>query len=138
MILDADWDGSPGAAAIERDLEARVAAVWDPEDVVVIVPDPEIEALVLVARQSTRGRLRATAASGPTRCPAQAGHWADDHAKPPRPKEALEYLHRVHGTDLSPAVRRRAAEKVSVRGCQDPAFHRLRTTLQRWFPAEGR
>ena len=138
VILDADWDGSPGAAVIEHDLGARVAAVWDPENVVVIVPAPEIEAWFWLPDSPHVATAMDYRGVRPYReVLASAGLWPADHAKPPRPKEALEYLHRARGTDISPAVRRRAAEKVSPRGCQDPAFHRLRTTLQRWFPAEG-
>lgn len=57
--------------------------------------------------------------------------------KPPRPKEALEYMNRAYRTDISPAVRRRAAERISVRGCQDPAFRQFRDQLRQWFPADS-
>jgi len=131
--------GSLGAAAIERDLGARVAQIWDPEHAVVIVPEPEIEAWFwqpdnthITAAMDYRG-------TRPYReVLAAAGFWPEDCAKPPRPKEALEYLRTAFGTDTSPAVRRRAAERVSVRACQDPAFLRLRATLRRWFPPEHR
>lgn len=139
VMLDADWDGSPGAAVIERELGQRLAAVWEPEHVVVIVPDPEIEAWFWLPNSPHVSDAMGYRGSRPYReVLAAAGHWPDDHAKPPRPKEALEYLHKPYGTDKSPAVRRRAAEKVSVHGCQDPAFHLLRTALRRWFPAEDR
>ena len=139
VMLDADWEGSPGAAAIEHERGRRVADVWDPENAVVIAPDPEIEAWFWLPDSPHVGEAMGYRGAKPYReVLAAAGHWPDDRPKPPRPKEALEYLHRAHGTDKSPAVRRRAAEKMSLRGCQDPAFHRLRATLRRWFPPESR
>jgi hypothetical protein len=139
VMLDADWDGSPGAAAIHRDVSARVARVWPPEDVAVIVPDPEIEAWFWQPDSPHVATAMNYRGERPYReVLARAGHWPDDRAKPPRPKEALEYMRRDYRTDLSPAVLRRAAEHVSVRGCHDLAFRLLRDTLRRWFPAEGR
>lgn len=136
LMLDADWDGSPGAAAIESAVSSRLERVWDPADCVVIVPDPEIENWFwqpdsphVAAAMNYRGDL-------PYRkVLSAAGYWPDGCAKPPRPKEALEYMNRAHRTDISPAVRRRAAERISVSGCQDPAFQRLRDQLRQWFPA---
>lgn len=139
VMLDADWDGSPGAAGILSQVSTLVTRVWPAEDVAVIVPEPEVEAWFwqpdsphVKAAMNYRGER-------PYReVLAMAGHWPDGRPKPPRPKEALEYMRRVYRTDLSPAVRRRAAEHVSVRSCHDPAFRLLRDTLRRWFPAEGR
>lgn len=139
VMLDADWDGSPGAFAIHRDVSALVTRVWAPDDVAVVVLEPEIEAwfwhpdnphvTTAMNYRGTRPYREVLAA---------AGYWPDDLLKPPRPKEALEYMRRAYRTDLSPAVLRRAAEQVSVRGCHDPAFRLLRDILRRWFPAQRR
>lgn len=139
VMLDADWDGSPGAAAITAHVEALVQRVWAPGDVGVIVPDPEIEAWFWLPDSPHVATAMRYRGSLPYReVLAGAGHWPEGAAKPPRPKEALEYLRFRHGTDFSPAVRRRAAERVSVARCADPAFLTLRDMLRRWFPAEDR
>lgn len=139
VMLDADWDGSPGGPAIDRHVSALVANVWEPDEVAVIVLEPEIEAWFwqpdsphVKAAMNYRG-------DRPYReVLARAEHWPDGVTKPPRPKEALEYMRKAHRADLSPAVLRRAAQHVSVRRCQDAAFGLLRETLCRWFPGEGR
>ena len=53
--------------------------------------------------------------------------------KPPRPKEALEAVLREVRRPRSSALYLSIAKKVSLARCADPAFARLRTTLQRWF-----
>lgn len=57
--------------------------------------------------------------------------------KPTRPKEALEAVFPACRLPRSAANYRRIAERVSLSRCVDPAFGRLRKTLQRWFPAQG-
>ncbi len=103
IMLDADWDGSPGAADILSGVSTRVARVWRPEDMAVIVLEPEIEAWFwqpdnphVATAMNYRGErhYREVLTS--------AGYWPDDHPKPPRPKEALEYMRRTYRTDFSP------------------------------------
>lgn len=137
VMLDADWDGSPGAAAIRDDVTALVARVWSPADVAVIVLDPEIETWFwqpdsphVATAMNYRGQRQYREVL------AAAGYWPNGHPKPPRPKEALYYMRRVHRTDFSPAVLQRAAAQVSPRRCVDPAFGSLCNALRRWFPPE--
>lgn len=69
----------------------------------------------------------------------RARHWPVGEPKPPRPKEAREYLlRRPYRTDPSNAVFRRAAANVSVKGCTDPAFQQLCGALRAWFPQRAR
>jgi hypothetical protein len=68
---------------------------------------------------------------------AEAGHWPADQVKPPRPKEAREYLRKHYRTDPSNAVFKRAGSTISISGCTDPAFHLLCQPLRRWFPVEA-
>jgi hypothetical protein len=57
-------------------------------------------------------------------------------AKPGRPKEAMEAALRVVRKPRSSAIYQELAATVSLRRCADPAFLKLRNTLQGWFPAE--
>jgi len=139
VMLDADWEGSPGAARIHEDVSERVARVWEPVDVAVVVLDPEIEAWFwqpdsphVAAAMNYQGKR-------PYReILTDAGHWPPGSRKPLRPKEALQFMRRTHRTDLSPAVLQRAASHASVRDCVDPAFRTLCDALRGWFPLEQR
>lgn len=56
--------------------------------------------------------------------------------KPERSKEALEAVLLEVRKPRSSAVHQALAEKVSLGHCSDPAFRRLRATLQQWFGAK--
>ena len=75
------------------------------------------------------------------RCPenyrqvfASAGYWPTGAPKPPRPKEALGYLHRHHKVKAFNAEFGKLAEAMSVRKCQVLAFIQLHHQLRAWFP----
>jgi hypothetical protein len=131
VILDEDWGGTPRADAIRQHIGERMAEVW--KEFAVIVIEPELEAW-LMSRNEHLARI--------LRCPenyreilATAGFWPADLAKPPRPKEALEYLKRRHRARTANADFGKLAEAMSVQRCQDPAFLQLRDQLRTWFPA---
>lgn len=132
VILDADWNGSPGAAAIHEHVAKRMTGRWS--EFAVIVIDPELEAWIM----SDNAHLART-----FRCPEnyrqvlqQAGWWPTDRPKPPRPKEALEHLKRHHKVRVVNADFGKLACVMSVRQCQDPAFNTLRDQLRAWFPGQ--
>ncbi len=64
------------------------------------------------------------------------GLLADDASKPSDPKQAMLDALRHMKKPPSAALFDQLARSVSVRRCIDPAFDKLRTTLQQWFPAE--
>ncbi|MFB3133348.1 MAG: hypothetical protein ACE10K_12585, partial [Rhodothermales bacterium] len=53
--------------------------------------------------------------------------------KPQRPKEAVEAVLRATDTPRSSSLYRQLAQKVSLNRCDDPAFLKLKSTLQEWF-----
>lgn len=55
--------------------------------------------------------------------------------KPVRPKEAMEYLMREIRRSRSSSAYQEIAARISLNGCSDPAFLRLRHTLRTWFVA---
>jgi hypothetical protein len=133
VILDADWNGSPGAATIREQVGQHLKADW--AEFAVIVIEPELEAWLM-----NDGPHLATI----FRCPenyrqilARAGHWPAGLAKPPRPKEALEYLRHRHRARATNAEFGKLAATMSVRQCQDPAFLQLRDQLRIWFPEQS-
>jgi hypothetical protein len=62
------------------------------------------------------------------------GYLQEKEVKPQRPKEAMEKALRLAGKKRSSAIYARLARKVSLSRCVDPAFVKLRETLQSWFP----
>jgi hypothetical protein len=131
VILDEDWVGSPGADVIRRHIGERMAEVWKEFAIIVIVP--ELEAWLMNENEHLARIFR---------CPknyreilANADFWPVGSAKPPRPKEALEYLRKRHKARATNAEFGKLAEAMSVRRCQDPAFLQLRDKLREWFPA---
>ncbi|WP_410820581.1 methylation-associated defense system protein MAD4 [Micromonospora sp. 050-3] len=140
IMLDNDWQGTPGPEKIYNDLNQRMRDTW--AEFAVILIEPELEAWVWQDNPRVAQALN---------CPANfrqiladSGHWPRDRAKPARPKEALEHLRDRyrdlrrdgHKVDRSPALFKRLAAGISVRGCVDPAFLKLRDTLRDWFPEE--
>lgn len=140
VLLDNAWEGSPGVDRIYGELSRRLRESWNQYEVIVL--DPELEAWVWQDNPRLADALD---------CPrdfreilARSGHWPRDRAKPPDPKAALEYLRKRyrdprrdgHRVDPGKALFKRLAARVSVRGCVDPAFLRLRDTLRDWFPEE--
>lgn len=130
VIVDADWTGSPGAAAIREHISERVAVTW--KEFAVIVIEPELEAWIMSESPHLVGILH---------CPKDyrqilqdAGFWQDNTAKPPQPKEALDHLRRKHRVRVFNADFGKLAQAMSVRQCQDPAFNQLRDHLRAWFP----
>jgi hypothetical protein len=132
VILDADWNGSPGASAIHEHVAKRMTERW--RQFVVIVIDPELEAWIMNDNAHLARIFR---------CPdnyrqllQQAGWWPADRPKPPRPKDALEHLRRHHKVRVVNADFGKLASVMSVRQCQDLAFHSLRDHLRAWFPEQ--
>ncbi|MEU0519107.1 hypothetical protein [Streptosporangium sp. NPDC006007] len=130
VMLDADWDGSPGAKAIHHHIGRCLDGAWEHYAVVVI--DPELEAWVWQDNPNVAEALKCS--TDFRKNLADSGHWPHDHLKPPDPKSALDHLRRRHRADGSNAAFRRLAEKISVRHCQDPAFNHLCEHLRAWFP----
>lgn len=130
VMVDADWDRSPGATTMRKDISQRMAAHWQEFGVIVI--EPELEAwlmnenthLVRIFRfpENYRQILH------------QAGRWPADLPKPPRPKEALKHLMQQQKVRVVNADFGKLAAVMSVRQCQDPAFNELRDHLRTWFP----
>jgi hypothetical protein len=66
----------------------------------------------------------------------ERGFKQEDEAKPNCPKEAVEEALRIAQKARSAALYKQLAERVSLRKCVDPAFDKLKTILQTWFPEE--
>lgn len=138
IVLDKEWDGSPPTADDIRNYIGRnmVACGWEAERFEVIVIEPELENWIW---QDSPNVAAAFAYRGdqPLRQWMREQNpplWANGHAKPARPKEAVEAVLRMTRTPRSSAIYARVVERVSIRRCSDPAFALMCESLRRWFP----
>lgn len=140
LILDAEWDGSPGAETIRTDLTARIAKTgWVADAYRVIVIDPELESWIWQRNNKVAKALKFDSVDEMVKAVEQAMiPWPADQPKPTRPKEALKAVAtKRRGIGFSSAIHKAITATVSTRDCADPAFQQLRETLQTWFPAGG-
>ena len=131
-----DWEGSgteKSAIELEQELDLRLARVWgDRAKAIVIAPELDVwiwgsdSALVNVFGWPKGESIRAWLVG--------RGYVFDGGEKPVRPKEALEELMVRLNRPRSSALYEMVTGKISLRHCVDPAFKRLRSTLQSWFP----
>jgi hypothetical protein len=67
---------------------------------------------------------------------AESGWWPADAAKPPRPKEAAEWVLKQSRQPRSSAIYQKLAEHISIKGCTDVAFAEMHAAFIAWFPQE--
>lgn len=140
VIVDEEWNGSPGALTIEEKLrEHLVDAGWTADNSLGLCVRPEADvwlwssslhsanALGWESWNTLRPRLEAK------------GLLTAGATKPARPKEAAEWaLRNCPGKKVprSSTIYQQVASKVSVNSCTDDALVRLLDTLRAWFPPE--
>jgi hypothetical protein len=140
VIVDEEWEGSPGADGIVLRLSEHLAdAGWPDANGLPLVVRPEAD--VWLWSDSPHS---ATALGWPSWAelrPAleRQGFLTSGRTKPDRPKEAAEWALRNCGRKAprSAALYRQVSSSVSVHRCEDAALARLLDTLRIWFPAEG-
>jgi hypothetical protein len=137
VALDCAWEGSPGKQAIVDHVTGRlVSNGWEAEAVKVIAIEPELENWLWQDNPLVAEALRYRGGTNLRTLLAQQGLWPEADAKPPRPKEATEWVLRQTRRPRSSAIYEELAGRISIRGCTDEAFKELHATLQGWFPAE--
>jgi hypothetical protein len=137
VIVDEEWDGSPGAEEIEKAVRIHLTdAGWSEENSLALVVRPEADvwlwsdsphsatALGWSSWEVLRPRLQ------------REGLLVAGKAKPERPKEAADWALRNCGRKAtrSAALYRRVSSQVSIHRCEDDALARLLKTLRAWFP----
>ncbi len=137
VVLDCEWGGSPGQSKIVADITANlVASGWRENAVKVIAIEPELENWVWQNSLHVISVLRYRNGPDLFTLLIQQSWLLEGQAKPPRPKEALEWVLRQTRRPRSSAIYEELASRISIKGCSDAAFLELHATLQAWFPPE--
>ncbi|WP_460086523.1 methylation-associated defense system protein MAD4 [Pseudomonas sp. H1_B04] len=138
VVLDREWEGSPSKQAIERHITGNlVASGWAQDKVKVIAIDPELENWLWQDKPQVAEVLKYRGEIRLRQWLEQNGWWPQDAAKPPRPKEAAEWVLRQTRQPRSSAIYQQLAARIGIAGCTDTAFGAMHTQLQAWFPQGG-
>lgn len=141
VIVDEEWNGSPGADDIEQTLRAHLDdAGWTAETSLGLCVRPEADVWLWSDSPHSATALGWTSWDVLRPKLEAQGFLAANRAKPTRPKEAAEWaLHNSPGKKVprSSALYRQVSSQVSVQRCQDDALAELLNALRAWFPAEG-
>lgn len=122
---------------LEGIIEANLGQAWD-DCAAAVVIDPELEIWFWADSPHVAGVI------GWSGGMADLQRWlrtekylAEGAAKPANPKAALHHALQLAKKQKSSSLFQSLAAKVSLQSCIDPAFLKLKETLQRWFPASA-
>lgn len=139
-LVFVDYEGSGQEQTLPGDIAIKVRKEierngWS-NRVEVIVFDPELEIWVWADSPHTASALGWNSFPGLKNWLTQQGFWAQNAAKPQRPKEAVEIALRKKRIPRSSSIYQEIAQNVSLIGCQDDSFIKFKNILQQWFPKE--
>jgi hypothetical protein len=136
LIFDHEGCGAEGesAGAIETRMEAEMdKAGWAGQSAVIVI-EPELDAWVWSDSPHVSDILGWKTQSQDLHAWLESEGWIEQKGiKPHRPKEALDAVLRKVRKPHTAALYRDLAENVSLQGCTDRAFAKLRSILLRWF-----
>jgi len=120
---------------LEVEVEERLCETGWGNRATAIVIDPELENWVWTTSPHVDAVLGWTNAQPALRAwLTKNGLLTEEQAKPSRPKEAMQSALFSVRKPRSSALYHQLASRVSFSGCTDPAFCKLRSVLQAWFP----
>lgn len=137
LIVDEEWDGSPGAETIRERLAQHLAAAGWEETGLPLVVCPEADVWLWTDTDHTARALGWANWLELSRALVVADWLVEGSVKPARPKEAAEWALFEGPQDIkrSSALYRRITSKVSANRCTADSVHTLLATLRAWFPA---
>lgn len=140
-LLCFDRHGSGAESRAREEVEAEiedhlVASGWPRGNVAAVVLDPELEAWVWSSSPHVAEILGWRGERENMISFLQARKlWEPNSPKPSDPKEAMRQALRSKQKMGGARLFAELASRVTLQGCQDPAFQKLQQTLARWFPA---
>ena len=137
LLFDLEGSGAQEqqtAQDLEGELDEKLSFHWGPHAKAIVI-EPELDIWLWGADNTLREVLQWPQAGTIRDWLQGQGFVFDANAKPVRPKEALEAMVPIHRQPRSSALYEKITSRISLQRCVDPAFLRLRVSLQRWFPA---
>lgn len=126
------------AVQLENTLQQTFqAAGWGNDEIVFIVIDPELEAWIFGASfGQLESYLEWSQGLPIDEWLREKGHLSPGMRKPSDPQSALDAMLQLQKRKRSSKLFADLARTVGLARCQDRAFQKFRSTLQRWFPAQ--
>ncbi|MBU0909961.1 MAG: hypothetical protein KKA54_06230 [Proteobacteria bacterium] len=140
ILLDREGCGQERSAReiLEAMIEKRLSESGWGERAAAVVIDPELEMWVWSDSPQVDVVLGWHGRSPDLRSWLKSKNFLQEgQAKPERPKEAMELALRTARKSRSSSLYDQLARQVSLGRCVDPAFIKLKITLQTWFPRAG-
>lgn len=129
VVFDLQGSGGRGRSRTEQFVEGKLGPNGWPDDrAAAVVIDPELEAWAWCNPNSLQSVQKTMGVQSQAAFAKLIAVARED------PKDAFEMACRQAGKRKSPERYRELAEALPVQNCQNPAFQKLMTTLQRWFP----
>jgi hypothetical protein len=138
LVLDFDGCGARAgqpALEVEEQLDTELSLVWDDKAKAIVI-DPELETWVWGSDNALQTALGWPLQQSIRTWLTQQGYAIGVNGKPEQPKDAFAALVSVHRLPRSSAIYESITSRISLTACQDAAFQRLKSALQRWFPAD--
>jgi len=136
VMMDAQWDGSPGADAIRNRMREHLTqAGWATDDCHAVVLEPEVDLWLWTGTDHTAKAMGWDSWSDLQTGLIGNGFLSPGQTKPQRPKEAAEWALRAKGKPRTSGVYHRISSVASLtRHACEPSLLELMETLRRWFP----
>ena len=121
-------------SALEQNFKERG---WEDDDIVFVVIEPELEAWLFGAPFQRIETAIGWSQAIPLREWMESnGHLSAEEIKPSDPQAAIDAALKLQNKPRTSKMFADLARTVSLARCQDRAFQKFRSTLQRWFPAQ--
>jgi hypothetical protein len=139
VVIDLDWGGAPSSTDIEVHIKRNlVNSGWHEDKCEVLVIEPELETWLWSERalfhlEETLFFKKKKIHSDLREWLRLQGLWPAETKKPPRPKEAIEAICMSTKIPRSSANYKKIVSNMSVKGCEDHTFLKLKSCLLKWF-----
>lgn len=136
VILDFEGSGVEGIKTreeTEQDIETLLCKNgWAGRNAAIVV-NPEIETWMWIDSIHVGNAIGWERSESLYEWARSSGILGVDTYKPLRAKESFRLALKESNTSFSSSIYKKIASRVSYRSCNDPAFLKLISTLQRWF-----
>ena len=136
LVFDLEGCGAAAGSSardLESELDAKLHVSWG-SNAKAIVIEPEADIWIWGSDNALQQAVQWPLDLGIRAWLSGKGFAFDDDDKPRRPKEALDAMRLIHRQPRSSALYEKVTTQISLQRCTDPAFRRLRESLQIWFP----